>query len=153
MIQQVNDALLNTLGDAPDVPRVLVGSMKDLAHQRQVSMQVRLIISIQYHPQQHEQPLQNSLRRTTELTLYFTHNRTHRHWPIRGVSLTLSARAKRVKTWQTSFIQFSRKSKKMTASWQNQKRTVVQFCKYCMLRNIYIYQFSGMASSRGATCS
>ena len=38
MIQQVNDALLNTLGDAPDVPRVLVGSMKDLAHQRQVSM-------------------------------------------------------------------------------------------------------------------
>jgi Ras family protein len=52
MIQQVNDALLNTLGDAPDVPRVLVGSMKDLAHQRQVSMQVRLIISmycLQYH--------------------------------------------------------------------------------------------------------
>jgi Ras family protein len=39
MIQQVNDALLNTLGDAPDVPRVLVGSMKDLSHQRQVSMQ------------------------------------------------------------------------------------------------------------------
>ena len=30
MIDQVNDALLNTLGDAPDVPRVLVGSMKDL---------------------------------------------------------------------------------------------------------------------------
>jgi Ras family protein len=45
MIQQVNDALLNALGDAPDVPRVLVGSMKDLAHQRQVSMQVRLITS------------------------------------------------------------------------------------------------------------
>ena len=39
MIQQVNDALLNALGDAPDVPRVLVGSMKDLAHQRQVSTQ------------------------------------------------------------------------------------------------------------------
>jgi len=31
--------LLNTLGDAPDVPRVLVGSMEDLAEQRQVSRQ------------------------------------------------------------------------------------------------------------------
>jgi Ras family protein len=40
IIDQVNDSLLNTLGDAPDVPRVLVGSMKDLAHQRQVSQQV-----------------------------------------------------------------------------------------------------------------
>ena len=43
MISQVNDALLNTLGDAPDVPRVLVGSMKDLVgvppNQRQVSSQ------------------------------------------------------------------------------------------------------------------
>eukprot|EP00339_Tiarina_fusa_P020371 CAMPEP_0117016206 /NCGR_PEP_ID=MMETSP0472-20121206/12805_1 /TAXON_ID=693140 ORGANISM="Tiarina fusus, Strain LIS" /NCGR_SAMPLE_ID=MMETSP0472 /ASSEMBLY_ACC=CAM_ASM_000603 /LENGTH=191 /DNA_ID=CAMNT_0004720181 /DNA_START=79 /DNA_END=654 /DNA_ORIENTATION=+ len=37
MIDQVNDALLNTLGDAPDVPRVLVGSMKDLDDSRQVS--------------------------------------------------------------------------------------------------------------------
>jgi GTPase SAR1 family protein len=37
MIRLINDSLLNTLGDAPDVPRVLVGSMKDLAHQRQVS--------------------------------------------------------------------------------------------------------------------
>lgn len=37
-IIQVNDFLLNTLGDAPDVPRVLVGSMKDLeTDQRQVS--------------------------------------------------------------------------------------------------------------------
>jgi len=35
-IDQVNDALLNTLGDAPDVPRVLVGSMKDLNNSRQV---------------------------------------------------------------------------------------------------------------------
>jgi len=41
-IDQVNDSLLNTLGDAPDVPRVLVGSMKDLEDQRQVSQQVRL---------------------------------------------------------------------------------------------------------------
>ena len=39
MIDQVNDALLNTLGDAPDVPRVLVGSMKDLGDSRQVSLQ------------------------------------------------------------------------------------------------------------------
>ena len=37
MINQVNDVLLNTLGDAPDVPRVLVGSMKDLVDQRQVN--------------------------------------------------------------------------------------------------------------------
>jgi Ras family protein len=37
MIGLVNDALLNTLGDAPDVPRVLVGSMKDLSESRQVS--------------------------------------------------------------------------------------------------------------------
>lgn len=39
-IGQVNDVLLNTLGDAPDVPRVLVGSMSDLDAQRQVSQQV-----------------------------------------------------------------------------------------------------------------
>lgn len=28
---------MNTLGDAPDVPRVLVGSMKDLEDQRQIA--------------------------------------------------------------------------------------------------------------------
>lgn len=38
-IVEVNDSLLNTLGDAPDVPRVLVGSMHDLRKQRQVSSQ------------------------------------------------------------------------------------------------------------------
>ena len=37
MINHVNEALLNTLGDAPDVPRVLVGSMKDLQSARQVA--------------------------------------------------------------------------------------------------------------------
>lgn len=36
-VDQVNDALLNTLGDAPDVPRVLVGSMNDLEDSRQVT--------------------------------------------------------------------------------------------------------------------
>lgn len=36
-VHQVNDALLNTLGDAPDVPRVLVGIMKDLQDSRQVT--------------------------------------------------------------------------------------------------------------------
>jgi len=41
-IVPVNDMLLNTLGDAPDVPRVLVGSMKDLDDQRQVSQSVRV---------------------------------------------------------------------------------------------------------------
>ena len=39
-ISQINEALLNTLGDALDVPRVLVGSMRDLAEQRQVPLQV-----------------------------------------------------------------------------------------------------------------
>eukprot|EP00529_Nitzschia_sp_RCC80_P028123 CAMPEP_0113522064 /NCGR_PEP_ID=MMETSP0014_2-20120614/44990_1 /TAXON_ID=2857 /ORGANISM="Nitzschia sp." /LENGTH=261 /DNA_ID=CAMNT_0000420097 /DNA_START=146 /DNA_END=931 /DNA_ORIENTATION=+ /assembly_acc=CAM_ASM_000159 len=38
MIGQVNDALLSSLGDLPDVPRVLVGTMKDLPEsKRQVS--------------------------------------------------------------------------------------------------------------------
>lgn len=36
-IVDLNDTLLNTLGDAPDVPRVLVGSMKDLQESRAVS--------------------------------------------------------------------------------------------------------------------
>jgi Ras homolog enriched in brain len=40
MIIHVNDSLLNTLGDAPDVPRILVGSMKDLSEKRQVSNEV-----------------------------------------------------------------------------------------------------------------
>jgi hypothetical protein len=43
MIHQVNDLLLNTLGDAPDVPRVLVGCMKDLSGQRQVNLAVRML--------------------------------------------------------------------------------------------------------------
>lgn len=39
MIGQVNDALLTSLGDLPDVPRVLVGTMKDLPEsKRQVSV-------------------------------------------------------------------------------------------------------------------
>lgn len=42
MIIQVNESLLNTLGDAPDVPRVLVGTMKDLNEKRQVSYEVSL---------------------------------------------------------------------------------------------------------------
>ncbi|VEU40445.1 unnamed protein product [Pseudo-nitzschia multistriata] len=37
MIEQVNGALLNSLGDLPDVPRVLVGTKKDLKDSRQVS--------------------------------------------------------------------------------------------------------------------
>jgi len=45
-IEPINEALLNALGDAQDVPRVLVGSMKDLAHQRQVSMQVGVGVRI-----------------------------------------------------------------------------------------------------------
>ncbi|KAL7430113.1 hypothetical protein ACHAXH_006222 [Discostella pseudostelligera] len=36
---KINEALLNALGDAPDVPRVLVGSQKDLADEREVTTQ------------------------------------------------------------------------------------------------------------------
>ncbi len=36
---KINEALLNALGDAPDVPRVLIGSMKDLAEEREVTTQ------------------------------------------------------------------------------------------------------------------
>jgi hypothetical protein len=35
-IDQVNGALLNSLGDLPDVPRVLVGSKNDMTEGRQV---------------------------------------------------------------------------------------------------------------------
>lgn len=42
IIKQANELLLSTLGDAPDVPRVLVGSMKDLSQQRQVSQAVSI---------------------------------------------------------------------------------------------------------------
>jgi Ras family protein len=36
-IRQINESLLNMLGDAPDVPRILVGSMSDLEAKREVS--------------------------------------------------------------------------------------------------------------------
>jgi len=36
-IQQINEILLNMLGDAPDCPRILCGSMCDLTDQRQIS--------------------------------------------------------------------------------------------------------------------
>jgi hypothetical protein len=35
-IKLINDMLISMLGDTPDVPRVLVGSMVDLAEQRSV---------------------------------------------------------------------------------------------------------------------
>lgn len=37
-IQQINTTLLNMLGDAPDVPRILVGSMSDLQGERKVGL-------------------------------------------------------------------------------------------------------------------
>lgn len=39
MASRINELLLNTLGDVPDVPRVLVGTMKDLNESRQVRFQ------------------------------------------------------------------------------------------------------------------
>eukprot|EP00984_Skeletonema_dohrnii_P036474 scaffold37485_cov161-Skeletonema_dohrnii-CCMP3373.AAC.3 len=38
-ITKINESLLDALGDAPDVPRVLVGSMKDLVEEREVTLQ------------------------------------------------------------------------------------------------------------------
>jgi GTPase SAR1 family protein len=38
-ISQINDALLHALGDVQDIPRVLVGTMRDIVDQRQVSRQ------------------------------------------------------------------------------------------------------------------
>lgn len=40
---KINEALLDALGDAPDVPRVLVGSMKDLGEERKITFQVSKI--------------------------------------------------------------------------------------------------------------
>lgn len=39
-IKQINESLLSALGDAVDIPRVLVGSICDLNDQRQVSYRV-----------------------------------------------------------------------------------------------------------------
>jgi hypothetical protein len=39
-ISQINEALLHALGDAQDIPRVLVGTMRDMTDQRHVSRQV-----------------------------------------------------------------------------------------------------------------
>jgi Ras family protein len=45
-LTHINDSLLNTLGDATDCPRVIVGSMRDLTEQREVSHQVSLSIYV-----------------------------------------------------------------------------------------------------------
>ena len=42
-IKQINESLLSALGDAVDIPRVLVGSICDLNEQRQVSLKVSAI--------------------------------------------------------------------------------------------------------------
>lgn len=42
-IKQINESLLSALGDAVDIPRVLVGSICDLNEQRQVSHKVSAI--------------------------------------------------------------------------------------------------------------
>ena len=42
-ITQINESLLNALGDVIEIPRVLVGSMCDLAESRQVSMKVSIL--------------------------------------------------------------------------------------------------------------
>ena len=39
-IKQINNSLINVLGDAIEIPRVLVGTMLDFADQRQVSYRV-----------------------------------------------------------------------------------------------------------------
>mmetsp|Transcript_12873 Transcript_12873/g.30427 ORF Transcript_12873/g.30427 Transcript_12873/m.30427 type:complete len:193 (-) Transcript_12873:162-740(-) len=42
---KINDALLDALGDASDVPRVLVGSMKDLVDEREVTYQQAMTLA------------------------------------------------------------------------------------------------------------
>ena len=59
-INQINESLLNVLGDAIEIPRVLVGSMLDLSEQRQVSYRVsllRLLLAYLYQTSQLEQQL------------------------------------------------------------------------------------------------
>ena len=43
-IKQINESLLSALGDAVDIPRVLVGSICDLNDQRQVPYRVSVEI-------------------------------------------------------------------------------------------------------------
>jgi GTPase SAR1 family protein len=43
-IKQINESLLSALGDAVDIPRVLVGSICDLNDQRQVPYRVSIEI-------------------------------------------------------------------------------------------------------------
>merc|ERR1711862_996090 len=46
-IKQINESLLSALGDVTDVPRVLVGCMKDLSlDQRKVAIQVCIIFTV-----------------------------------------------------------------------------------------------------------
>ena len=45
-IKQINESLLSALGDAVDIPRVLVGSICDLNDQRQVPY--RVSVSMQF---------------------------------------------------------------------------------------------------------
>ena len=59
-INQINESLLNVLGDAIEIPRVLVGSMLDLSEQRQVSYRVsrlKLVLLYLYQTSQLEQQL------------------------------------------------------------------------------------------------
>lgn len=46
---KINEALLNALGDAPDVPRVLVGSKKDLSDEREVMYQQAQSLADSWH--------------------------------------------------------------------------------------------------------
>mmetsp|Transcript_8769 Transcript_8769/g.11642 ORF Transcript_8769/g.11642 Transcript_8769/m.11642 type:complete len:222 (+) Transcript_8769:316-981(+) len=61
-ITKVNELLLNTLGDAPDVPRVLVGSMGDLAGPSYYNNQHLPHQQQHVHVQQHVQQQQMQQR-------------------------------------------------------------------------------------------
>lgn len=95
----MNDSLLNTLGDAPDVPRVLVGSMKDLSDQRQVSHQVSEIVSRKFFAK--AEVVADRYARFSCCP-----RRRHKNLQIRGVSLTLNALVKRASMLLKSFIPF-----------------------------------------------
>jgi hypothetical protein len=102
MIHQVNDLLLNTLGDAPDVPRVLVGCMKDLAGQRQVTQAVCNFSLSCFSIALMEAALNNVCWRS-ELC-EFDNKRKRKVWQIDGTFRMSNVRAKGGRMWRKSFI-------------------------------------------------
>ena len=155
MIQQVNDALLNTLGDAPDVPRVLVGSMKDLAHQRQVSMQVRLIRSIPALCVDTCCSLGALSHCLSELTLTYTLQTTGRREisPFVGCPVPRVLEQNGGKRGRCLSYNSEGNRKRRRPSGGIGRERLYNFVATVSCDTVCIYPFSSTASFRGATCS